>query len=192
MISYILSYVSGDNFWGKICFLFFHKSIRILSEIDCTFEKNILMVGNTFFHVPRGLLERKNFHQNFFFKFFFGHWEKSFQTFHVLLIGRAFKLAFFLPEELCDAEQFFPSEWDNYKKFLTSDREFFGFLAKNVSRDFKIKLFVSGWTFWEKPFVSQNFILSWIFSDTGRKMFKALSYFVLRQGHRKSSLCVQR
>ena len=150
------------------------------------------MVGNTFFHVSRGLSERKIFIKIFFSKKFSGLWEKSFQTFYVLLIGRALKLAFFLPEELCDAEQFFPSEWDNCTKSLTSDCEFFGFLAKKVSRDFKIKLLVSGWIFWEKPFVSQNFLLSWIFSDAGRQMFKALSYFVPRQGHRKSNLCVQR
>ena len=31
---------------------------------------------------------------------------------------------------------------------------------------------MSGWTFWEKPFVSQNFLLSWIFSDTGRECSK--------------------
>ena len=31
---------------------------------------------------------------------------------------------------------------------------------------------MSGWSFWEKPFVSQNFLLSWIFSDTGRKISK--------------------
>ena len=45
--------------------------------------------------------------------------------------------------------------------------------------------------FLRKTFVSQIFPLSRIFSDTGRKMFKTLSYF-LRQGHRKSNLCVQR
>ena len=45
--------------------------------------------------------------------------------------------------------------------------------------------------FLRKTFVSQIFSLSRIFSDTGRKMFKTLSYF-LRQGHRKSNLCVQR
>ena len=175
----------------KIVFLlFFQKYIRILSEIVWTFEKNIIMVGNPCFHVSWGFSERKNF-QQFFFQIFFGIWEKIFQTFGVLLIGRAFKIAFFLPEELCDVEKVFSSEWDKYKKFLNSDREFFWFLAKNVSRDFRIHLFVPGWTFWEKPFVSQNFLLSWIFSDTGRKMFKTLSYFV-RQGHRKSNLCVQR
>ena len=172
------------------CF-FFHESVPVFSEIVWTFEKNILMVGNTFFHVSRGLSERKIFINLFFWKKFFGLWEKSCQTFDVLLIGRAFRIAFFLPEELCDAEQFFPSERDNYKKFLTSDREFFGFLVKKVSWDFRIYLIVSGWTFWEKPFFQQNFLLSWIFSDTERKMFKALSDFVLRQGHRKSNLCVQ-
>ena len=50
---------------------------------------------------------------------------------------------------------------------------------------------VSGWTFWEKPFVPQNFLLSWMVSDTGRKKFETLSEFV-RQGHRKNNLYVQR
>ena len=85
----------------------------------------------------------------------------------------------------------FASEWDNYEKFLASDREFFAFLAKNVSRDFRIELFVSGRSFIEKTFVSQTFLLSWIFSDTGRKLFKTLCCFV-QQGHRKSNLCVRR
>ena len=50
---------------------------------------------------------------------------------------------------------------------------------------------MSGWTSGEKTFVSQNFLLSWIFSDTGRKFFKISSYFV-RLGLRKSTLSVQR
>ena len=173
----------------KNVFFFF-----LFSWVNSNFERNCLHFWKKYINGWKHFLPRaprtfgeKKISSKFFFKIFFGLWEKSFQTFHVLLIGRAFKLAFFVPEELCDAEQFFPSEWDNYKEFLTSDREFFGFLAKNVSRDFKIKLFVSGWTFWEKPVVSQNFLLSWIFSDTGRKMFKALSYFVLRQGHQKKT-----
>ena len=126
-----------------------------------------------------------------FFKNVFGIWEKNFQGFGVLLIGSAFKIAFFLPEGLCDEEHFFTSELDNYKKFLASDRDFCGPMAKKVSIDFRNWIFSSGWTFWEKTFVSQNFLLSWIFSDTGRKMFGTLSYF-FRQGHRESNLCVRR
>ena len=77
------------------------------------------------------------------------------------------------------------------KKIWPLTVSYFGVLAKKIRRDFRNWLFVSGWTFWEKTFVSQNFLLSWIFSDTGQKMFKTLSYFV-RQGHRKRNLCVQR
>ena len=124
----------------KNCFLVFFSLVNSDFERNCLdYWKKTLLIGNTFFHVSRGLSERKNFHQYLFFKMFFGLWEKSFQNFDVLLIGRAFKVAFFfLPETLCDAEQFFPSERDNYKNFLTSDREFFGFLVKKVSRDFRI------------------------------------------------------
>ena len=64
--------------------------------------------------------------------------QDEYQNFILRVYGRAFKTAFFLPEELCDAEQFFPSERDNYKKILISDRELFGFLAKKVSRDSRI------------------------------------------------------
>ena len=82
--------MSRDSFWGKTGFLlFFNESFRILSEIVWTFEKTTLMVGITFFHVSRGLSERKNFHQYFFQKAF-RTLRKSFQTFGVLLIGRAF------------------------------------------------------------------------------------------------------
>ena len=49
---------------------------------------------------------------------------------------------------------------------------------------------MSGKTFIEKTFVSQIFLLSWIFSGTGRKIFKTLSCFV-QQGHGKSNLCVR-
>ena len=91
------------------------------------------MVGNTFFHVSRGLSERKNFHQYFLFKIFFGLWEKSFQTFGALLIGRAFKMAFFLPQDLCDAEQLFPSEWDDYKKFWPPNVRFLDFWRKSLA-----------------------------------------------------------
>ena len=100
--------MSRDNLWGKNWFLIsFHKSFRILSEIVWDFENIILMVGTTFLHVFRGLSERKKLRQIFFFKNGFGLWEKSFLTFGVLLIGRVFKTAFFLQEELCDKEQFF-------------------------------------------------------------------------------------
>ena len=134
MILYNLSSESIDNFWKKIVFLFFFIShFGILSEIVWTIEKKLLLVGNTFFHESRGLSERKNFHQYFFFKNFFGLWEKSFQTFGVLLIDRAFKIAFFLPEDLCDAEQFFPSEWDDYKKLWPSTVRFLDFWRKRLA-----------------------------------------------------------
>ena len=88
----------------------------MFSEIVWTFEKIYINGWKHFLpRVPRTFGE-KNFHQNFFSKNFFGPREKSFQTFDVLLIDKAFKTAFFLPEELCEAEQFFPSERDNYKK----------------------------------------------------------------------------
>ena len=131
--------LSRDNFWGKSCFLLvFYKSFRILSGIVWSFEKITLMVGNTFFHVSRGLSERTKFHHYFF--------EKGFRTLREKFpdLWRTFgwqglqKKHFFLPEELCDEEQFFPSEWDNYINFLLSDREFFLFLAKKVGRDFRI------------------------------------------------------
>ena len=120
-----------------------------------------------------------------------GLWEKSFQTFGVLLIGRAFKRSIFSIRGTLRRGTIFASEWDNYEKFLASDREFFAFLAKKVRRDFRISLFVSGRTFIEKTFVSQIFLLWWIFPDTGRKIFKTLCCFV-QQGHRKSNICVRR
>ena len=92
------------------------------------------MVGNTFFHVSRGLSERKIFIKLFFWKKFFGPWEKSFQTFDVLLIDKAFKTAFFLPEELCDAEQFFFQVNDiTIKKFWPPTVSFLDFWWKRLA-----------------------------------------------------------
>ena len=80
----------------KNCFLVFFSLVNSDFERNCLdYWKKTLLIGNTFFHVSRGLSERKNFHQYLFFKMFFGLWEKSFQNFDVLLIGRAFKVAFF-------------------------------------------------------------------------------------------------
>ena len=90
------------------------------------------MVGNTFFHVSPGLSERKFFIKIFFQKIF-SDFEKSFQTFDVLLIDRAFKIAFLLPEDLCDAEQFFPSEWDDYKNLWPPTVRFLDFWRKRLA-----------------------------------------------------------
>ena len=55
----------------KIVFLFFfHKSIRILSEIVCTFEKNILVVGTVSSTGPEDFWREKIFIKIFFQKIF--------------------------------------------------------------------------------------------------------------------------
>ena len=134
MILYNLSSESIDNFWKKLfsCF-FFISQFGILSEIVWTIGKKIIIGWKHFLpRVPRTFGEKK-FSSIFFFKIFFGLWEKSFQTFGVLLIGRAFKIAFFLPEDLCDAEQFFPSEWDDYKKLWPSTVRFLDFWRKRLA-----------------------------------------------------------
>ena len=109
----------------------------------------------------------------------------------VLLIGRAFKIAISLPEEICDKEQFLREKETTLKKFHASEREFFGFLTKNLCRDIIFAFFVSGRTFSEKNvFFSQKLLFSGIFSDLVRKNFRASVYFVL-QRHQKSKLCAR-
>ena len=91
------------------------------------------MVEKLFFHVSRGLSEEKNFHQHFFFKSFFGLWEKSLQTFGVLSTGGAFKIAFFLPEELCDVEKFFQVNEITIKNFWPPTVSFLDFWRKRLA-----------------------------------------------------------
>ena len=50
---------------------------------------------------------------------------------------------------------FFSRKRDKYEKFLASEREFFGLLAKNISRAFRIAVFVSGSFSGGKTFVSK-------------------------------------
>ena len=55
----------------KIVFLFFFSLVSSDFQRNCLdYWKKVLLIGNTLFHVSRGLSERKNFHQFFFSKFF--------------------------------------------------------------------------------------------------------------------------
>ena len=85
------------------------------------------MVGNTFFHVSRGLSERKCFIKFFFSKNFFGLWVKSFQTFDVLLIDRAFKIAFFCRRNFVKRNNFFQVNEITIKKFWPPTVSFLDF-----------------------------------------------------------------
>ena len=92
------------------------------------------MIGNTFFHVSRGLSERKKLHF-FLSKFFFGLWDQNFPD-----LWRTFdrqglqNSVFFCQRNFVTRKNFFQVNEITIRKFLTSDRELFGFLAKKVSR----------------------------------------------------------
>ena len=140
---------------------------------------------------PEDFRREKNFREIFFSKMFSDFERKVSRLLAYFWSAGPSKEEFFSARGTLWRGTLFPREWDNYIKFLASDREFFAFLAKKVRRDFRIELFVSGRNFLEKTFVSQIFLLWWIFSDTGRKFFKTLCCSV-QQGHWKSNLCVRR
>ena len=123
--------MSRDSFWGKTGFLlFFNESFRILSGFVWAFEKITLMVGKTFFHVSRGLSERKIFH-HYFLKKLFGLWEKSFQTFGVLWIGRAFTRSIFFCQRKRD--NFFQVNEITIKIFWPPTVSFLEFRPKSLA-----------------------------------------------------------
>ena len=108
MILTNLSYVSRDNFWGKICFLVFFSLVSSYFQRICLeFWKKYNNGWKHFLPRVRRTFGEKFFHQNFFSKKFFGLWEKSFQTFDVLSIGRAFKIAFFCRRNFVTRNNFF-------------------------------------------------------------------------------------
>ena len=125
-----------------------------------------------------------------FLKKIFGLWEKSFQTFGVLLMGRAFNRSiFFCQRNFVKRKDFFQVNeitikifWPPTVSFLEFWRKSLaGFLESNYScpEDFSAKKLL---------FHRNSYFHFW---DTGRTIFKTLSYFV-RRGHRKSNLCVRR
>ena len=134
MILNNLSYLSIDNFWGRSCFLIdSFKSFRILSEIVWSFEKITLLIGNTFFRVSRGLSERTNFHQYFFQKAFRTS-RKSFQTFGVLLIGRAFNRSnFFCQRNFVTRDNFIKVNEIAIKNFWPPTVSFLEFWRKRFA-----------------------------------------------------------
>ena len=97
-----------------------------MSENVWTLEKNILMVENTFFHVSRGLSERKIFVKIFFLKKWFRTLREKFPDLCRTFDRQGLENSIFLPEETCDEEQFFfQMNKITIKKILTTFREFF-------------------------------------------------------------------
>ena len=124
----------------KNCFLVFFSLVNSDFERNCLdyWKKNFIDWKHFLPRVPRTFGEKK-FSSIFFFQNVFRTLREKFPDLWRTFDRQGLQGSiFFLPETLCDAEQFFPSERDNYKNFLTSDREFFGFLVKKVSRDFRI------------------------------------------------------
>ena len=134
MILYNLSSVPRDNFWKRNCFCcyFFISQFGFWAKLSGLFKKIFIGWKHFLPRVPRTFGEKK-FSSKFFFKFFLDFERQVYQTFDVLLIDRAFKIAFLLPEDLCDAEQFFPSEWDDYKNLWPPTVKFLDFWRKRLA-----------------------------------------------------------
>ena len=104
-----------------------------------TFEKKISKWCKHFIlRVQRIFLRDEFWIRKFFFKIVTGLWERNFQSSRVLLIGRAFKKAISLPDELCDKEQFLRGKEITLRKFLASEREFFWIFGNEAKQGYQI------------------------------------------------------
>ena len=113
----------------------------------------------TFFHVSKGLPERKNFHQNFFQKAF-RTLRKSFQTFGVLLIGRAFNRSIsFCQRNFVTRNNCFQVNGRAIKNFWPPTVSFLEFWRRRLAGFLEFNYSCQE-NFCEKTFVSQKFLLS--------------------------------
>ena len=104
-----------------------------------TFEKKISKCCEHFIlRVQRISLRDELWIGEFFFKIITGLWEGNFQSSRILLIGRAFKIAISLPDELCDKEQFLRGKEITLRKFLASEREFFRIFGNEAKQGYQI------------------------------------------------------
>ena len=131
---YNLSSVPRDNFWKRNCFCwyFFISQFGFWAKLSGLFKKNFIGWKHFLPRVPRTFGEKK-FSSKFFFKNFFWTLRDKFPDLWRNFDRQGLQNSIFLPEELCDAEQFFPSRREKYKKHLTSHCEFLDFWPKKLA-----------------------------------------------------------